>query len=576
MNTSRPKLSLKSTLSVLPHSGTGQKVEKSNISDPSGVDVCTTNKMFSKFSDKIKPKIKLKKKDQESSMQESASRIKLRISKDKFNSCSQNIPQIQSSKISVPVSTGKEKGLKPFWNKYTKEISQRLWSPTKIDCVDSDSNCSNGSAKNMTPKSWFSILSQKQKTEPKNWQKIYSLLSLSSSQKTTASDPPTTAKTEIKVRKIKMLPNLQQKIKLRTWFGIYRWIYNQGVTVLKSNNYDHGSLLKQLRNKLIKNSNYKKENRWVSELPADTRDYAIKELLQAFKTNLKSGHHFNIRFKSKKRSQSMEIRTRQYTTKRGCYHFLSEIKKTEKIPELTHDIKVQMDRDGSFYMIIPIDVTRNENQVPQRIISIDPGIRTLITGYAPDGFTYQMGYNDIRKLSRLLRWKNELQSSVAKHCRHNKNRIRHALKRSYKRIKNLVDECHKKVTAWLFQNFDHIIIPKLDTNSLCRKKMNKLTKNKISVWRHCSLIERLKNKNREFPDTKLIILTEEYTSKTCSKCGELHKNLGMNRDYHCQNTECETIFERDVNGSINILLKHLTEISNEHNKEAENLINDWI
>ena len=577
MNTSRLKLSLKSTVSVHPHSETGQKVEKSNISDHSEVGDCIAKKMFSKFSEEVKPKIKLKKREKkESSTQESVPRTKLRILKDKSNSYNQSIPPTHSSKISVPVSTGKEKVLKPFWNKYTKEISQKLWSPTKTDCVDSDLNCSSGSVKNTTPKSWFSILSQKQRTEPRNWQKIYSLLSLSSSQKIAVSDPHTIDKTEIKVRKIKMLPNLQQKIKLRSWFGIYRWIYNQGVTMLKSKEYGNGSLLKQLRNRLVKDSNYQQENKWVSELPFDTRDYAIKELLQAFQTNLKSGHHFDLKFKSKKCSQSMEIRTRQYNTKRGHYHFLSEIKKTEKIPELTHDIKVQMDRDGSFYMIIPIDVIRNENQVPHRIISIDPGIRTLITGYAPDGFTYQMGYNDIGKLSRLLHLKNKLQGRVAKHRRHNKNRIRHAIKRSYRKIKNLVDECHKKVTAWLFQNFDCIIIPKLDTNSFCRKNMNKLTKNKIKVWRHCSLIERLKNKNREFPETKLIIPTEEYTSKTCSRCGELHKNLGKSREYHCQNSECKTILERDVNGSMNILLKYLTEISNEHNEEVENLINDWV
>lgn len=371
-----------------------------------------------------------------------------------------------------------------------------------------------------------------------------------------------------------MLPNLQQKMKLRSWFGIYRWIYNQGLQILKSKKYESGSLLKQLRNQLVKDQNYQDDKQWVSDLPFDTRDYAIKELLQAFRTNIKSDHKFDMKFKSKKYSQSMEIRARQYNVIRGKYKFLSEIHKTELIPELVHDIKIQMDTDGSFYMIIPMDVVRNENQVPHRIISIDPGIRTLITGYTPDGYVYQIGYNDIGKLSRLLHQKNKLQGRVKKHGRKNKNRIRHAFKRASKRIKNLVEECHKKITAWLYQNFDCIIIPKLETNSFCHKNMSRVVKNKIKVWRHCSLIERLKNKNREYPMTHLIIPTEEYTSKTCSHCGFIHQHLGRNRVYQCLNPDCRSIFDRDVNGSFNILLKYLTGILNEHPNEVENLISE--
>jgi putative transposase len=371
-----------------------------------------------------------------------------------------------------------------------------------------------------------------------------------------------------------MLPNLQQKIKLRTWFGIYRWIYNKGLQLLKSKSYQQGSLLKQFRERLVKNNNYQTQHQWVTDLPFDTRDYAIKELLQAFQTNLKSKHQFHLTFKSKKKSQSMEIRSRQYSVTRGKYKFLSEIRKTELIPELTHDIKVQMDTDGSFYLIIPMDVVRNENQVPHRIISIDPVIRTFMTGYTPDGYVYQIGYNDIGKLSRLLHQKNKLQGRITKHKRRNKWRIRRAFKRASKRIRNLVDECHKKVTSWLFQNFDYIILPKLETNSFCHKRMNKVVKNKIKVWRHCSLINRLQNKSREYPTVHLINPTEEYTSKTCSQCGWIDLHLGRKREYHC--SKCDSVFDRDVNGSFNILLKYLTGISNDHPKEVLNLILDWI
>ena len=213
-----------------------------------------------------------------------------------------------------------------------------------------------------------------------------------------------------------MLPNLEQKIQLKRWFGIYRLIYNKGLEIIKNKSYQKGtSLLRQLRDRLIKNENYdsQKGNEWVKQLPADTRDYAVRELVQAFNNNLQSGHHFNMTFKSKKRSQSIEIRAqRQFNVTRGAYKFLSEIRLTEELPELKHDIKIQMTTDKSFYMIIPMDVVRNDTQVPHRIISIDPGIRTLMTGYTPDGFIYHLGENDIQRLCRLRHYQSKLQGRL--------------------------------------------------------------------------------------------------------------------------------------------------------------------
>lgn len=461
-----------------------------------------------------------------------------------------------------------ETKLKPFWNTYTKTVSQKLWSPTKINSIVSNLKCSDRSLQ-----SWFSVLCQKQTTEPQNWQKIYSLLS----PKNTDSVPHKIDKLELKARIIKMLPNQQEKTKLRTWFGIYRFIYNKGLEILKNKAYESGSLLSQLRNRLVKDENYQTENQWVRELPADTRDYAVKELLKAFKTNLKAHQSFQMTFKSKKKSQSIEFRAqRQYNVSRGNYKFLSEIKKTEPVPDLTHDIKVQQTPNGSFNMIIPMDVVRNENQVPHRIISIDPGVRTFMTGYSPDGFVYHLGNNDIQRMSRLLHQQYKLQSRVKQHKRKNKHRIRKAFKRMSYRIKHLVDECHKKLTHWLFENFDYIIIPKLDTSAFCRKNMSRKVKNKIKVWRHCSLIDRLHFKQREYLDSTLLVPSEEYTSKTCSHCGSLNHSLGRSKEFVCPEPSCQRVFDRDVNGAFNILLKVLTQQISEHLPEAEDLINNWV
>ena len=56
----------------------------------------------------------------------------------------------------------------------------------------------------------------------------------------------------------------------------------------------------------------------------------------------------------------------------------------------------------------------------------------------------------------------------------------------------------------------------------------------------------------------VIINTEEFTSKCCNVCGELNSKLGSNEVFKCPN--CGASFGRDDNGSLNIMLKLITEI----------------
>src|SRR2546423_588161 len=56
---------------------------------------------------------------------------------------------------------------------------------------------------------------------------------------------------------------------------------------------------------------------------------------------------------------------------------------------------------------------------------------------------------------------------------------------------------------------------------------------------------------------KVVICTEEYTSKTCGCCGVINKNLGSLKTFKCPS--CGATIDRDVNGARNVLLKYITE-----------------
>lgn len=544
----------------------GENKGKYDLLDPLGLKDYTIKTILEKS---LKEKILQKnvKKEKESCMPESLQNIKERTSDDRSNISKKNTQQMNLSKTLVQDSIGKEKVLRPFWNESTKVESQKLWSPTKTDCVDLDLNCLSGSVKNHMLESWFSIQVQKQKTENKNCQKIYSQLSQSLLQKTMELDPLKTEKSEnnlsLKSRKIKLQPNREQRSKLKEWFGSYRFVYNRCIDYINKKERESGKgLKKQLREKFIQDKNYETENTWMS-LPADTRDYAAVEAYEKFKTNLNSGHKFKMSFKNKNQSQSIGVRReRQFNakTKRSKYKFLSEIKRTEELPEFENDIKIHMDIFENFYIIVPLKLNRSENQTPKRqtkrIISLDPGIRTFFTGYTHDGYVYHLGQNDISRLCRLYYYRFKLQSKMDK-CKNNNQKLKYKKAINILSLKqtNLVNEAHKKISKWLLENFDYIILPKLDTNSFCRKTMNKKVKNKIKAWRHCSFLDRLKFKNLEYPNVYITSPTEEYTSKTCSGCGFIHENLGSNKTFNCP--QCCKIFDRDVNAAKNILLKCL-------------------
>ena len=74
------------------------------------------------------------------------------------------------------------------------------------------------------------------------------------------------------------------------------------------------------------------------------------------------------------------------------------------------------------------------------------------------------------------------------------------MKRAYlrigERIYNLVDELHKKLTKWLLENYKYIFIPRLNFHKC--KKLNSKSKAKMASYRHCSFLDRLINKSREY------------------------------------------------------------------------------
>jgi len=70
---------------------------------------------------------------------------------------------------------------------------------------------------------------------------------------------------------------------------------------------------------------------------------------------------------------------------------------------------------------------------------------------------------------------------------------------------------------------------------------------------------RLLFKQQEYPWSKVIIIDEAYTSKTCTNCGRINWKLGGNKVFKCNNKKCNIVLDRDIVGARNIIIRYLTD-----------------
>jgi putative transposase len=179
-------------------------------------------------------------------------------------------------------------------------------------------------------------------------------------------------------------------------------------------------------------------------------------------------------------------------------------------------------------------------------------MRPFCTGYDPDEIIVEVGKSYISRIYRLCNSYDKLQSKwsqpATKHAK--RYRYKKAGARIQRRIRNLVDEFHKKTTKWVCENYSTIFLPKFETQKMVSKrqrKINSKTARKMLTWSHYRFKTRLMNKAREYPNCQVII---------CGECGYLHRKIGGSKKFKCSG--CNQESDRDFNAARNILLKNMS------------------
>jgi len=597
---------------VLEPSEIGIEMEESKLSELPVENVFTNIPRSSICSDVLPLMLLPPLKEQRFATPELAPIINDPTSNAKSKILGKRIRTTKSSPMLEVDSTIRERTFWPFWTESSKEISKLLSLHTETDCADLDSSLWNTSLRNTGLNSWFSVKMKKPLVmEQMNLPQTFFRSSLSLSQSITESvqrkiegaesvkkPKKKKLKEEMKVNlsvsnkdnqrkekepllplksiKIRIYPSPKQKKMISQWMGAARWTYNACRNAIENKTVPCNR--KKLRDAFVTKSSKVLDasvNPWLFDTPYDIRDYALTDLLQAYDTNFKKEKFFQIKPRSlKDRQQSITIRSRQFELEGGKYAWLKSIAVSEPIPKLHHDFRLLRTRFGHYYFCIPVPLNiHTENQgvtraMEHKIIALDPGVRTFQTTFDTEGNITEWGNGAKFKITNLCHLYDNLQSKWSK--ANVKHKQRYRMKKVgmliHRRIRNLVDDLHKKLAKWLCENHKVILLPHYETSKMViktKRKINSATARAMLTFSHYRFKEHLLFKATEYPGCQVLLVDESYTSITCGSCGKKNKKLGTKETFECPS--CNWRAGRDINGARNILVRFLTKVS-EKNK----------
>jgi len=497
-----------------------------------------------------------------------------------------NIPIISSTQTSGAVSTLKDPNLKRYWREFSKDVSQKLWLPTKTDLQDSDTHYLNGFLNNTTQSSFVTNLNQ-QKLKM-NYPKT---LCLSSQYLLPDTMEAENIKKEIQYcKKIRFYPTTEFKSLAEQCFGATRYIINKAIEGINKKEITKVTSHITLRKAVLKSNKElllpeNKHELWLKNIPYDTRQLALKQLASNYKTGFtqlknKTITKFEMKYKSRRnpyqyfhidhralKPSQMKIFSRK---SKKPFRLRKKMKKwwSKYILDSKQDIVIRREKNR-YYMCIPRKKKGWNNEQfkykhKHNCVALDPGVRTFQTIYSEEGVVGKLGHNACDDLITKGLKVDKL-TSYLKTNKTIKKKTRYRLRRRCfllrTKIKNKVNDLHWKTASYLCGTYKHILLPKFEVSNMTRKGLpekarviNSKTVRKMLSLSHYKFKQRMLYLSRVY-GSHVYICNESYTTSACGGCGLLKQKLGGAKVYRC--TDCNFEIDRDYNAARNIYMKHM-------------------
>jgi putative transposase len=304
-------------------------------------------------------------------------------------------------------------------------------------------------------------------------------------------------------------------------------------------NLDCFALIKQL-------PDLKEECTWLKEINSQSLQQPIRNLDNAFTRFFKGKGDFP-KFKRKSNGGSFNI----------PQNILLENDKLV-IPKFKEGIDIVLHRPtkgiirqatisrtptGKYFASILCE-TGEENKKPKPVkkettVGIDLGVKSFLV--ASDGKTFDNPKFLKQSLPRL-------KFVQRKFSKHKGKRTKHRLAILHEKVSNQRNDFLHKVSTKLIRENQSIAIETLQASNML--KNHKLAQS-ISDAGWSMFVDMLEYKATWYGKNILKIGTFEPSSKICSHCGNINKELSLqDRKWTCKG--CSTVLDRDVNAAINI------------------------
>lgn len=366
----------------------------------------------------------------------------------------------------------------------------------------------------------------------------------------------------LKAFKYRISPTKKQSILLNKHIGACRFVYNLALEC-KQMAYDSNKVKLTCFDLINQLPELKKECEWLKEIGSQSLQQPIRNLDNAFTKFFKGQHNFPS-FKKKSNSGSFNIP--QSIRLKNSKILIPKFKEGidiilhREIKGVIKNATISKTPTGKYFVSILCE-TGEDTKLKEAIkesttVGVDLGIKDF--AIASNGEVF-------KNSKHLRKAQSKLKYIQRKYSKHKGKRTKQKLALIHERVANKRKDFLHKVSTKIIRENQTICLENLNVAGMVQN--HKLAQ-AISDASWSTFVTMLEYKANWSGKNILKIGRFEPSSKTCSNCGAINKELQLkDREWTCK---CGAVHDRDINAAINIKNFALKNMSGEHTLKNRN------